>query len=246
LSQGLILPLSILTGYIDEALDGDFSSVLGVQKWEAPVPAQLSGDVVGGFPTGIPKTDEELVQNLGMVFDEYKNYEYEITEKLEGTSSTFFNIDGNFGVCSRNWNMKESENILYWRIANEYELKNIIQDNTIKNIAIQAEICGPKIQNNYYKLNKHKLFVFNIYDIDNSKYFTPKERLDFCIKNNLNHVPILGTISLHDMTIQDIVLMADGISQINSNVIREGVVFKSINSTHHFKSISSKFLLKVG
>lgn len=59
LSQGLILPLSILTGYIDEALDGDFSNILGVQKWEAPVPTQLSGDLVGGFPSRIPKTDQE-------------------------------------------------------------------------------------------------------------------------------------------------------------------------------------------
>ena len=62
LSQGLILPISV----IDQASLGrclsvgeDVSEILGIIKYEPPIPAQLAGDVVGLFPSFIFKTDEE-------------------------------------------------------------------------------------------------------------------------------------------------------------------------------------------
>jgi len=44
-----------------ELVEGyDCTEYLGIQKWEAPIPAQLQGQAAGMFPTGlIPKTDQE-------------------------------------------------------------------------------------------------------------------------------------------------------------------------------------------
>jgi len=44
-----------------ELIEGlDVTEMLGIQKWEAPIPAQLQGQAAGMFPTSlIPKTDQE-------------------------------------------------------------------------------------------------------------------------------------------------------------------------------------------
>lgn len=231
--------------FIHSDTEEHLAEVLNVQKWEAPVPAQLRGNVKGNFPSWIPKTDEPRIQNMFEELGELQQYEYEVTEKLEGTSATFYSFNGTFGVCSRNWDLYESEENTYWQMAKKYNLKNLFE-KVNKNIAIQAEIVGPGIQKNYYKLKEHQVFVFNIYDIDSSRYFTPKDRKKFCELYDLSHVPNLGKMSIKNKNISDLIVMSDGISQLNDNVYREGIVFKSICSANHFKSISNQFLLKSG
>lgn len=43
----------------------DLSDLLGVVKYEPPLPAQLAGQAIGHFPPFIRKTDQERCQNLG-------------------------------------------------------------------------------------------------------------------------------------------------------------------------------------
>jgi len=69
-SQGLLLNLDddvvygALLGSNDWFEGQDHTEQLGIQKWEAPIPAQLAGKAKGNFPTGlIPKTDQERIQN---------------------------------------------------------------------------------------------------------------------------------------------------------------------------------------
>lgn len=58
LSQGLLLPLTPADKeYFGEG--EDVTEDFGILKWEAPIPAELSGDVKGSFPGMIPKTDQE-------------------------------------------------------------------------------------------------------------------------------------------------------------------------------------------
>lgn len=42
----------------------DVTEILGIKKYEAPIPASLSGQVAGGFPSFIKKTDQERCQNM--------------------------------------------------------------------------------------------------------------------------------------------------------------------------------------
>ena len=111
ISQGLILPCAKDIFQFHEAEGLDVSDMLNIQKWEAPIAACLSGKVRGNFPSFIPKTDQERVQNLKKEFDGiYKDYIWEVTEKLDGSSMTVYMKDGEFGVCSRNLDLIEDEN----------------------------------------------------------------------------------------------------------------------------------------
>lgn len=89
LSQGLLLPLSILNnvpssyGFAFGVPEGeDLTEVLGIQKWERPLSANLRGMAKGNFPSFLRKTDKERIQNLK--FDRYQDLVCEVTEKLDG------------------------------------------------------------------------------------------------------------------------------------------------------------------
>lgn len=235
-----------------EQYDGDFSLLLRVNKWEAPIPAQLSGKVKGNFPSWIPKTDQERCQNFYTeIFEEHQNEQYEITEKLEGTSMTVYVKDGEVGVCGRNWNLAEDYGNSLWAAAKENGLIEFLP-NFGKNIAIQGELIGEGIQKNYYKIKGRQFYIFDMYNIDEGRYYTPKDRITFVQqcntvhKLNLHHVPLIITdqSKIFENGMQSILAFAEGGSVINYTRQREGVVFKSHTSNFHWKAISNKFLLK--
>lgn len=261
ISQGLLLPVyNDRTGiylmiYNDEvgeysltvAEGDDVTQELGIQKWEAPIPAQLAGDVEGVFPSFVPKTDEERIQNLTEELKEWSkdlNMKFEITEKLDGSSMTVYHKDGKFGVCSRNWALKETEGNSLWKVARHYYLENILTKEG--NYAVQGELIGEGIQGNPYKIKGQDYYVYNVYDINEQRYLCPHERQDFVKRHNLKHVPILfDNVSLFEQTTGTILGMAEGKSVLNNTTEREGIVFKH-NGKASFKAISNKFLLKYG
>lgn len=242
LSQGLLLPYSIL-GMIGSEGD-DVSELLNIQKWEAPVNPQLAGQVKGNFPSQIPKTDQERVQNLKRELENYDSVLFEVTEKMEGSSMTCYLIDGEFGVCSRNMDLKRDENNTFWKVAIEEDIEQKLRAYGADNIAIQGELIGPGIQGNIYNLISHHFKVFDVYDIQEGYYLLPEDRKTFVDAIGLKHVPVLGTHLLVDPDIDSILLAAEGKSLLNPNQEREGVVYKSMNSQFSFKAISNKYLLK--
>ena len=260
-SQGLLLPVyNDLTGiylmiYNDEvgeysltvAEGDDVTQELGIQKWEAPIPAQLAGDVEGVFPSFVPKTDEERIQNLSnelMEWSKNVKMKWEGTEKLNGSSMTVYHKDGKFGVCSRNWALKETESNSLWKVARHYDLENILTKEG--NYAVQGELIGEGIQGNPYKIKGQDYYVYNVYDIDKQRYLCPQERQEFVKRNNLKHVPVLfNNVSVFEQTTDTLLIMAEGKSVLNNTTEREGIVFKH-NGEVSFKAISNKFLLKFG
>jgi RNA ligase (TIGR02306 family) len=97
-SQGLILPMSVVEyTNVQFEVGMDVTNLLGIVKYEPPIPAELAGKVKGLFPSFIRKTDEERIQNLSSEYDELKNHTYYVTEKLDGSSATFYIKDGEFG-----------------------------------------------------------------------------------------------------------------------------------------------------
>lgn len=145
LSQGLILPLSLFPEIASIDTGIDLSKRLNVTKYEAPIPAHLSGIVKGQFPSFISKSDQERIQNLPEYFEEYKDIEFEETEKLDCSSVTFYTNNEDFGVCSRNLELKESEDNTIWWLAKKLNIENTLFKLS-KNIALQGEIVGEGIQ----------------------------------------------------------------------------------------------------
>lgn len=249
ISQGLLLPVSILEEgniNIGSFIEGeDVSAILGVVKWEPPAEFK-SADTKGLFPSFIPKTDQERIQNLSSEFQKWKdqNAAWEVTEKLDGSSMTVFYFNGEVGVCSRNLELKEDENNTFWKAAKSNGATSVLK-NKARNIALQGELAGPGIQGNKYNLTDHVYFIYDIFDIDSQKYFLPEERQSFCKETFLNHVPVLDScLVFNDESIEDVLKFAEAKSVVGSSPEREGLVFKSLTTDDSFKAISNKWLCK--
>lgn len=258
ISQGLLLPteskpnglvwIKNKNGTYDSVIEGDdVSETLGIQKYEAPIPAQLAGDVRGMFPSFIPKTDQERIQNLTPELEEWKNEKlsWEVTEKLDGSSMTVYVNGEDFGVCSRNLNLKENEGNSLWNVARKNKL--IEKIGIIgRNLAFQGEIIGEGIQKNRYKIKGQDFYLFDIYDIDQGRYLTPDERRAMCHLMDIKHVPVLKVDEVLEVcNVEHILKWAEGVATMGG-MEREGLVFKCNEREVSFKVISNKFLLKGG
>ena len=251
LSQGLALPLTLFPEFYEVVEDTDLAALIGVEKWERPLPTQLAGQAKGNFPLFLVRTDAERCQNLVRdIFERRAGEVYEVTVKLDGSSFTGYRFDDALGVCSRNLELKfeGNEENSFVRMFNSSKLGPALEALG-QNIAIQGELMGPGIQGNREKLDKLELYVFAIYLIDSKRYATPAERWEIFTQLQANgftgnHVPIHDdefTIT-SDMNIADLLAMAEGPSL--NHAIREGLVFKSLTSDFNFKAISNTFLLK--
>lgn len=258
LSQGLLIPLKELYGKlqgINDYFDGqDVTEILGIQKWEAPVPAQLAGMAKGNFPTAVPKTDQERIQNLKKELEQWKErgLTFEVTEKLEGSSCTMYlpvAEEDPFEVCSRNLSLKPSEENSFWKAAVQYNVEAKMRAAGLFGLALQGELIGEGIQGNIYKLKGQDFYVYDIYDVKAGAYLTADARTAICDRLGLKHSPVIDrewkVASV--LGISDILAMSEGKSQLLASQEREGLVFKCIEDPQiSMKAISNKYLLKSG
>jgi RNA ligase (TIGR02306 family) len=287
-SQGLLLPTTVVEDYINLACNSDggdipvdlsqrptieegadLTAILGIQKWEAPIPAQLQGQAAGTFPTSlIPKTDQERIQNCfgdiqkrakrfatETVWDaelqrldqrpvvipaDFQEPTYEVTLKLDGSSCTIFRWEGELRVCSRNLELKitdENKDNTFVAMAIK------IGDKVPEGFAFQGEVCGPGIQGNREGFKDHRFFVFDMFDIQKHEYVSPGDRRMNCQLLGLEHVPVLGTNWKAPESVAAGLAIAEGPS-INHK-IREGLVWKcNEDPSFSFKTISNQYLLK--
>jgi len=253
LSQGLLLPLEPTCANIaSELFEGlDVSFPLNIVKWEKPMNAQLAGVCKGNFPTQIPKTDQERCQNLvkEIVAANEAGSKFEITEKLEGSSMTVYRIQGEFGVCSRNLDLKRDENNSFWATAIREDIEaQMMSIDPYWDFAIQGELIGPGIQNNIYKLSRPEFYVFDVYNIQTGEYMKPEARRHLVDVMGLKHVPVIAySAELYDTLgitdIPQLLNFAEGNSVLNPSQEREGIVFKQVEGGMTFKAISNKYLL---
>lgn len=171
---------------------------------------------------------------------------YEVTVKLDGSSCTLYHNRGEFGVCSRNLELKIDENpdnALVKFLTHELRERMAAING---NFAFQGEIMGPGIQGNRENLKEPMLFIFDVYDIDAGKYLGSHARRDIVHAVGLTHVPILcNNVTLDDLeieSVQDLLEYAEGESL--NHPVREGVVFKRMDGGFSFKAISNAFLAK--
>ena len=271
LSQGMILPLSVMKGPISDMTYGDLSvhdfnfedgedvtEALGILKWEAPINAQLQGKVRGNFPSYLRKSDQERAQNLVRdIFEKHKGEHYEATMKLDGSSMTvYYYNDGTEvrkGVCSKNMDLDlNQEGNTFVDTAKRLGLLETLEKFGM-NIALQGELMGPGIQKNRENLKEHDFYLYNIFDIDNQKFVNPDVRSNIMFgiylktKLNLKHVPhVADAKTLSDLGITDL----DGLLEQSNNLpsinheFAEGIVYKSYDSGFQFKVISNKYLEK--
>ncbi len=244
-SQGICFPLSLLPEDAPVEEGADVTAWLGITKFEPLIPSSLSGLMKGEFPSFIPKTDETRVQLSEALLIAYAGRPCYITEKLDGTSATYFVKDGVFGVCSRNMELHREERNIYWQIADACDLETKLKDLGY-NIAIQGEIVGGSIQGNKLQLKDQQLFVFSVFLIDEYRYAPFDQMMAIINQLGLQPVPVLDADYMLDAHMDRILAMADRNSVLCPQAKAEGIVIRVKDATEHasFKAISNAFLLK--
>ena len=284
-SQGLALPLCMFPEITNPIEFDEVTDLLNVIKYDNSIaqsdnkPDLKTNSTTNKFPHFIPKTDQERIQNLSDWFTRYSDVEWEETLKLDGSSCTMYNIEkqpslwqrirgffglpvvsNHFGVCSRNLEIKRSDNYVktftnsdkestyqssdFWRMAHLYNVERHLPTG----YAIQGELIGPRIQANHEKVESLDFFIFDVYDILNSRYLTPPERASFvsAFLPTMKHVPLLNaSIRIFEVCpdIKSLLARVQGQS-MNPGTISEGRVYKSLDGTKSFKCINNDYLLK--
>ncbi|KAI1880571.1 hypothetical protein JX265_000811 [Neoarthrinium moseri] len=163
------------------------------------------------------------------------------------------------GVCSRSVDYMEVDNSIPWKAAREQGIISKVprigalcaaasHRNGGNNFAIQGELCGDGIMGNSMQFHKgqHRFFAFGIYDIDKQKWLHPQQTFQICKSLHIDHVPVITRKKLNHFAkdTDELLRKAEGRGVNGSN--REGLVFRTLNSTFSFKAISNSWLLEYG
>jgi len=245
LSQGIVFPIGILQPGNYE-VGQDVTAIIGVKHYEKPIPPNMAGEVKGNFPSHTPKTDEIMVQSIPPILDEIRGKECYITVKQDGCSATFSHFNGEIDVCSRNLSWKESESNVFWKMFRKYNMENVLRE--VGNYSVQAEICGPGIQENKLGLKEIEMFVFSVYDIQKGKYLDYQDYRSFCEKHHLPVVPLISVCTF-DFTMDKLIEMARG--KYENGQPREGIVVRPVvecyspSVDNHSSSLRGRMSFKV-
>jgi ATP-dependent RNA circularization protein (DNA/RNA ligase family) len=155
---------------------------------------------------------------------ELEGKEIYISQKVDGSSTTFIFNDGEFSACSRRLVLKEDSGFP-WVAANKYDVKNKM--TTLgRNLAIQCESIGPKLNGNTMELKELEIKVFRIKDLDKREILGYYEMLSICEKLQLPHVDIIDVCKFDKdkHTIEYFRFLADGQLWKSNGKPGEGVV----------------------
>jgi len=253
-SQGLLLSLEDLAEYgiTELTLGDDLTAALGITKH---IPKEERGEYVPvtdpalAFPGQVRKTSEARVQNCGADLQCLEGKRVVISQKLDGTSTTFAVIAGEFIVCGRNYRVKDiPQNAHYLKTAKDVSLAEKMLALG-RDIAIQGETVGPKINCNRMRLEHVDFYVFNIYDITAQCYLEHAEVLKITGELGLKTVPIVyhGTMQQDLLSVPALLSLADS-QRYPQGDVAEGIVVKSDSDLHavrySMKVISNEYLIK--
>ena len=212
-------------------------------------------------PSVAPRTDAERAQNIDNdVFDLIKRTRYFTSVKVDGSSTTIVYDPRHerMRIFSHNQELDPDAPGIATTIKNAAKRQGIWDFcEGHPGMAVQAEICGPKIQSNRLKLKQHQLFVFSMWDMVARRYLVPY---------NVSWVEPSCTpyydLNITDMTRDDLICYVDGIrGNVTAGCLDEGLVIhvigkgwlndaewlklhNALGDTMQVKAISNEFLLK--
>jgi len=275
-SEGVLFPA--LNGivdangeYINVMLGEDLSGMLGITKYEPPIPTHMAGEVLNLFGL-TQKFDFERFERVPDLFEEGE--EVVALEKIHGTSFSatympglnnpeLFGKNGDIfvhskglgeqGLCFKNNEANVSN--LYVKNLNtlldkglEDRLSEYLHNNyhEPKSITVRGEIFGAGVQDLTYGTTKPEFRVFDIAVNGTSIRIDLLQAV--CNELNLNAVPILykGPFNLSILETH-----RDGKTKAGGDNIREGIVVRATSGNDHpvhgkkiCKMISPDYLLR--
>lgn len=204
ISQGICFPMTVLPKNLQNSPEGtDVTEALGIKKWEPyQKPSKLPKSLARfrkkaglPFPGFIYKTDETRVQILEPLLQKYAGTKMYITEKMDGSSFTFFRHLGNFGVCSRNYELARPGNSWWDTLCTKLKLRKHIKFLEYKFTVFMDKI-NPKVTG----IVRDKFFgaLLELVDIDqgvDSNFWDLAYMLDLenkLINTGLNNIALQG------------------------------------------------------
>ena len=181
-----------------------------VTRWIGRIWQKRHQNSGGGFPDHVLlKSDETTVQNMPFAIEKFADELVYISVKMEGQSATTCfdpkktKKDGLFYVCSRNNAYKIKCNNDFWNYCVNNGMEKKLRDyykKTGKLLAVQAEQCGPGIQNNIYNFKSLKWFVYLMTDIITGNQLNYDEMVSACKDLGLTMVPVIvANVKLKDV-----------------------------------------------
>lgn len=260
LSQGLLLPMSILPEK-EYAIGEDVTDVLGVRKFEIEERVSVSGTIIGEIPYNIPKTDELRIQSFPELLDEIAGKPYYITTKMDGSSVTMYYVDGKFGCCTRNFELKDGDDSAVWKFAHEHNLPEKFEEYATRKgtnrVVLQGEFCAPGIQKNRLNLTKPNWYVFNklAWDDENLQWRMTgfDDIVGATVSLGVDMVPIEEAgPDFNYKSVDELLVRAEG--KYSSGKQKEGIVIRPMEPTYSpitggclsMKAINNRYLLKGG
>lgn len=283
LSTGLVYPLKGKAAEmaLEAGVDGcnladiDYANILGIVKYEPPIPVHMAGEVYA-FGPSIPHFDIENYKLYPDVLQDGE--EVVISEKAHRTFCVigllpFSQRDekhwkgrfvvGSKGLASKGLVFKNTENNsgnLYVNMVKElglddkmFEIFGAYCDSTNQPVWIRGEIFGQGVQDLKYGQMKPTFRIFNaeIGWKDNSSWLPYEETKRYASLLGVEMVPELyvGPWS------KDLLKLTDGMETISgkSMHIREGIVIRPTNPRREknlgnviLKSVSEAYLLRKG
>ena len=250
-SQGLALPLTVLPSG-NYAAGDDVTVPTGIRKYEKPLSPNLVGVAKGAFPSWMPKTDEPNLRSFPAALEEFTGRDCVITQKVDGTSGTFYLRSGEFGVCTRNLELLDDPASMFWRVAGEHRLREALA-TLGGDFALQGEVHGQGIQGNHLGMKGVSFVAFNLFDISKHAYGDHKTLEEFCRTTGLPMVRIVWRGKFR-FTLPELVALASA-QDYAPGQPAEGIVIRPVEEARSrilesgrlsAKVISERYALKHG
>lgn len=263
-SQGIVYP-----NKTDVPVGTDMAEVLGVVKYEVPIPVGMAGEVCNiGFEHTV-NFDIDNIKNYPHVFSDADLIE--ITEKVHGTFMMVGGFpEGGFthdeimsdgrvfcaskGLGGRGLVFKDNEvnaKNIYIRVTKALELDSIVKnlaDHYKTEVCILGEVFGKGVQDMEYDcaVNEPQFRVFDICIKKEGYWFWLERPLveSICEQSNL----VMATVLYSGVYDKDKILeLTDGKETISGNSVhlREGVVVRDLNVNARHPDIGRKILKSV-
>ena len=215
-------------------------------------------DKKNGWPSWVQKTDEERIEN--QVWTLQNKDPWIVTEKIDGSSSTFTMKRGKFGkkdfyVCSRNVCFDSIDKPcyydtnIYWEMAEKYHIFEVLSQlldvlPAAEWVTIQGETFGEGVQRNNYGLSGHDFRAFNVITSNEGRWNSCYMREILENGYHIPCVPILDEAYILPDTVEELRKYVNSKPSVVNGEMKEGIVCRSPDGIHSFKCVSPEYLLK--
>lgn len=247
LSQGLLMPMHVLAalaGAGQYAPGTDVAGVLGITKWEEPIPAHLAGRAIP-WPAWMDKyTDIENIKNFPGVLRDGEPVVF--TEKLHGACAAFgvSAEDGELFVASRNLCLARDAANAYWRVAQETDvaahLEALLRETGARWATLYGEVLG--VQDLKYGFVNGRLGMrwFDV-ALDGAYQDHGGDAHRLLLARGLERVPVLYEGPFSQAVLAE---HTDGATALGAGHVREGVVVRPAVERYDVDSNLGRVILK--